>query len=95
MSIQQYALLDVSAHTIDHRRTTRSRSQAIPPTESEYLAGVDATVAEGWLDLKVKTTRPIPIRLSSILTAKQCMEKFCLTAQDVLTTKFTISLSDM
>ena len=28
--------------------------EAIPPTESEYLAGVDATVAEGWLDLKVK-----------------------------------------
>ena len=28
MSIQQYALLDVSAHTIDHRRTTRSRSRS-------------------------------------------------------------------
>ena len=28
--------------------------EAIPPTEADYLAGVDATVAEGWLDLKVK-----------------------------------------
>lgn len=28
--------------------------EAIPPAEADYLAGVDATVAEGWLDLKVK-----------------------------------------
>ena len=28
--------------------------EAIPPTEADYLAGVDATVAEGWLDLKAK-----------------------------------------
>lgn len=28
--------------------------EAIPPTEADYLAGIDATVAEGWLDLKVK-----------------------------------------
>ncbi len=28
--------------------------EAIPPTETDYLAGIDATVAEGWLDLKVK-----------------------------------------
>lgn len=28
--------------------------EAIPPTDPNYLAGIDATVAEGWLDLKVK-----------------------------------------
>lgn len=28
--------------------------EAIPPTDAEYLAGIDATIAEGWLDLKVK-----------------------------------------
>lgn len=29
-------------------------TEAIPPTEVDALVGVDATVAEGWLDLKVK-----------------------------------------
>lgn len=29
-------------------------TEAIPPTEADALAGVDATIAEGWLDLKVR-----------------------------------------
>lgn len=29
-------------------------TEAIPPTEADALVGVDATVAEGWLDLKVR-----------------------------------------
>ncbi len=29
-------------------------SEAIPPVDPEELAGIDATIAEGWLDLKVK-----------------------------------------
>ncbi len=96
MSIQQYALLDVSTHTIDHRRTTRSRSRSHTAHRVRILSRCRRNCSRGLAGFESKkTTRPIPIRLSSILTAKQCMEKFCLTAQDVLTTKFTISLSDM
>lgn len=29
-------------------------SESVPPTDAGYIAGIDATVAEGWLDLKVK-----------------------------------------
>ncbi len=61
---------------------------SFPSTTPDLPAGIDATISEGWLDLKVKN-----FRLKLILMMNLCMVLFFLRNQKILNMKFIIKMS--